>query len=236
MSTSQQSNSALGKLLDLPSGYKVLVVSTLALILMALGYFVDSQMQQEKLTKAQTMEATLKTDFEAKYARMRVLQGVDQHNKQLQAKLAQISRSALSESKIDQLLKRISRGGIAEGLKFIYFKPQKQKIQKFYTITPIEIAVVGNYHQIARYMSQITNLNHMLTINSYNIKRGIQKGSDLKLEITVDLYRPSNTDKQQIAKFKSKVIHLNHVFASNKLNNHGANITMSNNFSKQTRA
>ena len=97
-------------------------------------------------------------------------------------------------SKVGDLLADITKLGTADGLKFIYFKPQAEVISTYYAIIPVEVSVVGQFHQIGNFLSGIASLpNAIVTVNQFSITRA---DNQLSLTFTASLYHalPNSLD------------------------------------------
>ena len=67
------------------------------------------------------------------------------------------------------------------------FKPGNEQPADFYVELPIQIRVVGTYHEFGRFISGISDLPRIVT--SHNIKITPIKDGRLALETTAKTYR-----------------------------------------------
>lgn len=92
------------------------------------------------------------------------------------------------QSEVEGLLIDITKLGTAEGLRFVSFKPQKVISHDFYAEMPVEISVIGQYHQIAKFLSGIANLpSSVVAVNTFTLERQ-EKLPMLSLQFTATIY------------------------------------------------
>jgi len=70
------------------------------------------------------------------------------------------------------LIVDISQTGLAAGLEFDLFQPQKEKQAEFYSELPVNIKVRGTYHQLGEFVSGIAALPRIVTTHNINITKG----------------------------------------------------------------
>ncbi len=66
---------------------------------------------------------------------------------------------------IPGLLSAISRAGNQSGLEFKLFKPNLEVPKQFYADIPVEVKVVGTYHDIARFFDAVSKLSRIVNIS-----------------------------------------------------------------------
>ncbi len=71
---------------------------------------------------------------------------------------------------MDGLLKDITEKGIINGIEFKKFQMLKEFETEFYIEHPIEIVVNGTYHSLAKFISQVSNLNRIVTFHDFELK------------------------------------------------------------------
>ena len=68
-----------------------------------------------------------------------------------------------NRTEIEGLLVEISQAGLASGLEFELFKPDKEQPAEFYAIQPIKITVTGSYHEFGEFISAVAALQRIVT-------------------------------------------------------------------------
>ena len=85
------------------------------------------------------------------------------------------------------MLVDISQQGLGAGLEFDLFKPGNEQPANFYVQLPIQIGVIGDYHEFGTFISGISDLPRIVT--SHDIKITSDKSGRLVLETTAKTYR-----------------------------------------------
>ena len=81
------------------------------------------------------------------------------------------------KSQMDGLLTDINQAGLERGLEFELFKPGQEAQADFYAEMPISIKVVGAYHNLGLFASDVSRLSRIVTLNNLSITSG---GKDVK--------------------------------------------------------
>lgn len=88
------------------------------------------------------------------------------------------------------LIVDISQTALASGIRNELFQPQPEVAQEFYAEQPIQIRMVGNYHQFGAFMSGVASLPRVVIMTMHNIALTPKdKSGGLVLEGTVKTYR-----------------------------------------------
>ena len=83
-------------------------------------------------------------------------------------------RQLPDKSQIDGLLTDINQAGLSRGLEFELFKPGKEVLAEFYAEMPIAIKVLGNYHDLGAFATDISKLSRIVTISDISIQNQAQ--------------------------------------------------------------
>lgn len=78
---------------------------------------------------------------------------------------------ALPETEeIPVLLTNISKAGQEENLEFLLFEPQNEALFDYYSEIPVKIEVIGEYHDVARFFSKLTNFPRVVVVRDLSVK------------------------------------------------------------------
>jgi len=69
------------------------------------------------------------------------------------------------------LLSSISADGNQVGLEFLLFKPQKEVKLDFYAEIPIEMRVLGTFHEVAMFFDTVADLDRIVNIRRFNMEK-----------------------------------------------------------------
>ncbi|MDV7401140.1 type 4a pilus biogenesis protein PilO, partial [Arthrospira platensis SPKY1] len=70
------------------------------------------------------------------------------------------------------LLSDINQAGLGRGMQFELFRPGQVVIRDFYAELPITVRVTGSYHDIGLFVSDISHLSRIVTINDIALAPG----------------------------------------------------------------
>lgn len=110
-----------------PTAVKGVLIAIVAIGVLALGYFVDIQAQQENLERITNEEKRLKEDFEFKQAKAANLDAYKAQMVEMEDSFGAMIRQLPSKTEVEDLLVDISQTGLASGIEFQLFKPLKRK-------------------------------------------------------------------------------------------------------------
>lgn len=101
------------------------------------------------------------------------------------------------QSKVNDLLVDITKLGTSYGLKFLYFKPVAAINMGYYAGIPVNIAVVGQFHQLGNFLSGIANLpGTVVVVDPFTISRDAKGGNLLTLQFTATIYHTLATSSE----------------------------------------
>lgn len=171
---------------------KGILIAVVAVGVLALGYFVDIQVQQEDLERITNEEKRFKEDFEIKQAKAANLDAYKAQMVEMEDSFGAMIRQLPSKTEVEDLLVDISQTGLASGIEFQLFKPLAEKHIEFYAELPITLKMSGTYHQFGEFVSGIAALPRIVTLENISIKgaSGKSKSKDtLTMDVTAKTYR-----------------------------------------------
>jgi type IV pilus assembly protein PilO len=87
------------------------------------------------------------------------------------------------------LLDDITFVGTTTGLDFVKLNWQPEIEQEIYIELPIDIEVVGTYHDFGKFVSQIAGLPRIVTLHNFDINLKSASSGELKLKLQAKTYR-----------------------------------------------
>jgi len=160
------------------------------------GYFFDTQSQLEVLERGRGEEAKLKTEYLDKKKQAVNLDLHRQQLREIDTQFGALLRQLPNRSQMDALLVDINQAGLGRGLQFDLFKPAPAESQReFYAELPISVRVVGTYHDMGAFASDVGQLSRIVTLNDVNIQA--QKDGVLAMDATARTFR--SLDDQEVA-------------------------------------
>lgn len=174
---------------NLGSWPKWIYVVCILLLVAALGYggfhyFIKPK--QEELQKAEAREQSLRKEFETKQKKVANLDAYREQLKEMERRFGKMLRQLPSRAEIANLLTDISHTRAAAGLDEELFQPLSESQKDFYAEVPTKMVVVGNYHQLATFISGISSMPRIVTVHNINIKpTGKAKDDKVKLRMSL---------------------------------------------------
>lgn len=164
-----------------------------------LGWQYDLKAMENKVEQAKKREIELKGSFEFKQQKAANLPALKQQLKDIEETFGDLLKRLPSKSEIGELLVDISQQGLGAGLEFELFKPGDEQPRDFYAEVPIEIKVLGSYHQFGNFISGVSDLPRIVTNNQITIYRDKKEG-EMVLETIAKTYRYIDDEGQNEAK------------------------------------
>jgi type IV pilus assembly protein PilO len=167
---------------------KLLVLVAILAGLPVAGFFADTQGQIDELEKGATEETRLKTDYLDKKKQAVNLDLHRQQLREIDTQFGALLRQLPNKSQMDALLVDINQAGLGRGLLFDLFKPAPSESQReFYAELPIQVTVVGTYHDMGAFASDVGQLSRIVTLNDVAIAAG--KDGMLSMNATARTFR-----------------------------------------------
>ncbi len=114
--------------------------------------------------------------------------------KQIQEKnliLKKVERVLPTRKEIPELLNSISEEATKAGLTITYFRPKKEEKTDYYAIIPIEIEVIGSFHQIIFFIDSLRKLERIVNTKKISLTKYSQSKKEiiLKANCILEIYR-----------------------------------------------
>ena len=173
-----------------PAAVRGIACLLVLVIIVALGYNFHLKDLQEQLEQQQGEEQTLKQQFETKAAQATNLEAYKEQMKEMESSFGALLKQLPSDTEVPGLLEDITRTGLGSGLEFEEIKLQPEVAQQFYIELPIQITVVGGYHDLATFVSGVASLPRIVTLHDFDIKPVTQESTTkLRMSILAKTYR-----------------------------------------------
>jgi type IV pilus assembly protein PilO len=109
------------------------------------------------------------------------LQRVKEEVRRLDEKLTLALEKLPNKEEIPNLLRTVSDLGRDSGLEFLLFKPAPPIPKNFYAEVPLELQVLGRYHDIATFFDKVGRLPRIVTIQDLDVGGAKATAGGLKL-------------------------------------------------------
>ncbi len=173
-----------------PVAVKVISGVLVTALVLTLGYFFFIQDMEAQLDAALNNEAALKEQYTTKAFQAANLEPYKVQMTEMENTFGALLRQLPSDTEVPGLLEDITRTGLGSGLDFEEIKLLPEAAQQFYIELPIQITVVGAYHDLATFVSGVASLPRIVTLHDFDIKpvEGANPGK-LRMSILAKTYR-----------------------------------------------
>lgn len=181
---------------------KAITWAAVAVVMVALGWFMVLSGAHDELEAERAKEPTLKQDYRAKLGQAVNLAELRKQKLQVEEYVTQLEKQLPGKAEMDALLSDINQAGLGRGLQFELFRPGQVQIKDYYAELPIAIKVSGRYHDIGAFAADIANLSRIVTLHNLNISVSPRDTSGvLAMEATARTYRYlDSTELEEIRK------------------------------------
>ena len=185
---------------SLPAAVKAVLLASIFVVILALGYYFLWTDAFASLDTAKTKEEELRKTFLEKQAQAVNLVGYKQQMVDIEKTFGALLKQLPDKSQMDGLLTDINQAGLGRGLEFELFKPGQETQAEFYAEMPISIKVLGTYHDLGAFATDISKLSRIVTLNDISVTTGKDVKSNnadaiLVMEATARTYRYLDADE-----------------------------------------
>jgi type IV pilus assembly protein PilO len=153
-----------------------------------LGYWFHTKDQLLVLEDAERKEGDLRIIFEKKAQQAVNLEAYEKQLEEMRVSFGAMLRQLPNQTEVADLLVDVSQTGLASGLEFELFQPMAENPREFYAELPINIRVIGSYHEFGTFVSGVAALPRIVTLHNIKITR--VPGSELlAMNLTAKTYR-----------------------------------------------
>ncbi len=173
-----------------PAPAKAGAIVIICAALLGSGYWFFTKPQLESLERARTEEKDKRATFEAKQLKAANLEPLKAQLEEMKQSFGAMLRQLPNQAEMEGLLVDISQTGLASGLEFDLFEPEREIRKDFYAEKPIKIEVTGTYHEFGEFVSGVASLPRIVTQHDISIRPKDERHPDqLVMDATAKTYR-----------------------------------------------
>ena len=187
--TEQFDNLELDNLGEWPIAAKVVLTIFTAIVVAGLTYVGLVSDKITQLERVKTEEVTLKQEYESKYHVAANLELFQQQMIEAEGIFANQLRSLPESHETPGLLDDITFVGTTSGLDFVKLNWQPEITKEIYIELPIDIEVIGAYHEFGSFVSKIAGLPRIVTLHDFTIDIAQVSSETLNLKLQAKTYR-----------------------------------------------
>lgn len=154
---------------SLPTPVKAVLLAAVFFVILVLGYYFLWIDAFTSLDTAKAKEQELRQVFLDKKAQAINLEGYKNQMVEIEKTFGALLKQLPDKSQMDGLLTDINQAGLGRGLEFELFKPGQETQAEFYAEMPIAIKVLGNYHDLGAFATDISKLSRIVTLNDISV-------------------------------------------------------------------
>lgn len=180
-----------------PKAAKLILVGFICVVVGVVFYYAQVSESLDRLFAEQKKEQELKHTFETKQRLAANLKAYREQMKQLEATFSQFLKQLPTEDETAGLLDDINFVGTSSGLDFRVIQWQAPQEKEFYIELPIDIEVVGDYHQLGTFVSDVAALPRIVTLHNFDIKEAGNGKLIMKLQAKTYRYKEHSDAKKK---------------------------------------
>ena len=170
-----------------PAALKAILLLTVLLVILALGYFFKVQDVSQQTQIAARQEAELLREYENKAFLAANLDAYRAQMVELDETFGALLQQLPKDTEVPGLLEDITEVAYGSGLSMKSISLQPEKTTEYYVEMPIRIDVIGDYHDFGSFVSGVASLPRIVTLHDYTIKE--TEGALLNMVIEAKTYR-----------------------------------------------
>ena len=185
---------------NLPMPMKAVLLAMLAAALLVMGYVFMLSPNLKELKEEKAKEQGLRDEYLAKKVQALKIKAYQQQVVDIQRTFGTLLKQLPDKSEMDGLLTDINQAGLSQGLSFEGFVPMPEVYAEFYAEKPINIKVLGHYHELGAFVTEVAKLSRIVTLHNLQIqpagKDDKQAQKDmLVMEAVAKTYRYMDADE-----------------------------------------
>ena len=193
-----------------PKSVKVFFAAIIVVLILFFGWYLQISNQQQELETAQGKEVALKKEFADKQAKAVNLEAYRKQLDDMQEMLQTMLRQLPSKTEMPDLLNDITQAALASGIETDLFQPGPEIMKDFYAEKPIQLKMLGSYHQFGTFISNVASLPRVVILTMHDVSlrpakadgASLSKGNQLTLEGIVKTYRYLDDEEAAAAETK----------------------------------
>ncbi|KAF7787429.1 type IV pilus assembly protein PilO [Pseudoalteromonas rubra] len=153
-----------------PMPVKAICCAVVVLIMLVVGYSMLVSASVASFERAVKKEEELRTSYRVKYGRANNLELYRQQMQDMEAQFSQLLRKLPTSNETPGLLDDLTYVGTSSGLTFLKIGWLPEIKKEFYTELPINLEVVGTYHEFGEFVSKVAQLPRIVSLHDFRIE------------------------------------------------------------------
>ncbi|OYX33510.1 MAG: pilus assembly protein PilO [Hydrogenophilales bacterium 32-62-9] len=192
----------LKTLADWPLPSKLVALAILCVAIVAAGWWFDWRGGMETLDASRQKETELRGVFTTKKVQAINLEAYTKQLADIEQAFGALLKQLPNKQEMDALITDVNQAGLGRGLQFELFRPEAETVSEFYAETPIRVKITGGYHDAAAFVSDVSKLSRIVTLQDIVMEPG--KEGVLNMDAVVKTYRYLDDEEVIASKKQSK--------------------------------
>lgn len=172
-----------------PAPIKAIVLLIVFGLVFGGGYWFFVKDMYSHLAAYQRKEGALKKSYETKAYKVANLAIYKQQMKEMEQTFGSLVKQLPSDTEVPGLLEDITNTAVGNGLQLLNVTLKPEVSKDFYVELPIDINVVGGYHEFGSFVSGVAGLPRIVTLHDFTIKHVSKDPNKLEMHIQARTYR-----------------------------------------------
>lgn len=172
-----------------PGPVKAIVALLVFGLVLGGGYWFFIKDQYVALERVQKEEQELRERYENKAYQVANLEVFKAQMVEMEETFGALVRQLPSETEVPGLLEDITNTALGNGLDLQEIQLQGEVQRDFYAELPINIRVIGSYHELASFVSSVAGLPRIVTLHDLKITPVGNDGEQLNMQVLARTYR-----------------------------------------------
>ena len=148
---------------------QLILYALMAFILVVINYWLFITPIIATIDREKSRELELKQQYELIVKKRLQLNHIIKHSEQLQQQLRSWKNRVADYKDLPDLLDTILKTSATNNLKISLFNPEEEQKDGDYKKIPINMIAIGSFHEIARFISDIANMQKIVSIQDLTI-------------------------------------------------------------------
>ncbi|KZN64119.1 type 4a pilus biogenesis protein PilO [Pseudoalteromonas luteoviolacea] len=177
-----------------PLPVKALCCAMVVLIMLVVGYTMLVSASIDRYEGAERKEQELRKSYRIKYGRSNNLELYRQQMADMEEQFSQLLRKLPTSNETPGLLDDLTYVGTSSGLTFLKIGWLPEVKKEFYTELPINLEVVGSYHEFGEFVSKVAQLPRIVSLHDFRIENA--GNNSLVFGVVAKTYRYEQGESQ----------------------------------------
>jgi type IV pilus assembly protein PilO len=160
---------SMDSIYKLPTSRKALILVVLLCVIVGLYVYAFFMPWQTEMKGLKVELNNLARELNESKAIAKDLQKFKDQVAKLNMELSNALTQLPNEKEIPEILRNISTLGKESSLEFTLFRPKPEEPQQFYANVPIELVVLGSYHNTGIFFDRVSKLPRIINVVNFNM-------------------------------------------------------------------